>query len=68
MEPVEPTPETLGRIVAGEPVDGDEEPRRLACPWCESGDVEKVSEYGPHLMVYSYICRVCNSPFEVIKR
>ncbi len=42
--------------------------RRLACPWCDSPDVEKVSEYGPHLMVYSYICRGCNSPFEVIKR
>ena len=66
MEPVEPTPETPGKIVAGEPV--DEEQRRPACPWCDSRDVEKVSEYGPHLMVYSYVCRSCNSPFEVIKR
>ena len=41
---------------------------RLACPWCGSDDVEKVSEYGPHLMVYSFICQGCNSPFEVIKR
>jgi transposase-like protein len=41
---------------------------RLSCPWCDSEDIEKVSEYGPHLMVYSYICRGCNSPFEVIKR
>ncbi|HEY6690580.1 MAG TPA: hypothetical protein VI008_05995 [Rubrobacter sp.] len=40
----------------------------MICPWCDSGEVEKVSEYGPHLMVYSYICRSCNSPFEVIKR
>ena len=68
MEPVEPTPETLRKIVAGEPADGDEEPRHLACPWCDSPDIEKVSEYGPHLMVYSFICRDCNSPFEVIKR
>jgi hypothetical protein len=66
MEPMEPTPETLRKIVAGEPV--DEEPRRLNCPWCDSDDIEKVSEYGPHLMVYSYICRSCHSPFEVIKR
>lgn len=51
--------------MAGEPVD---EERRPACPWCDSADVEKVSEYGPHLMVYSFICRQCNSPFEVIKR
>ncbi len=62
---MEPTPETPGKIVAGEPVDGE---RRLACPWCDSHEVEKISEYGPHLMVYSYICRDCNSPFEVIKR
>lgn len=40
----------------------------MICPWCDSGDIEKVSEYGPHLMVYSYICRECHSPFEVIKR
>jgi hypothetical protein len=64
---MEPTPETPGKVVAGEPV--DEEPRRrVICPWCDSEDVEKVSEYGPHLMVYSYICRDCHSPFEVIKR
>ncbi len=68
MERMEPTSETPGKLVAGEPVDGNEEPRRLACPWCDSGDVEKISEFGPHLMVYSYICRDCNSPFEVIKR
>ena len=64
MEPMEPTPETLRKIVAREPV----EPRHLLCPWCDSAEVEKISEYGPHLMVYSYICRDCNSPFEVIKR
>jgi len=60
MERMEPVAETPGEI-------GTEE-RRLICPWCDSGEVEKVSEYGPHLMVYSYICRGCNSPFEVIKR
>ncbi len=68
MERMEPTPETLGKIVAGEPVDVREESRSLGCPWCESNEVEKISEYGPHLMVYSYICRECRSPFEVIKR
>lgn len=41
---------------------------RLLCPWCDSEDVEKISEYGPHLMVYSYMCEECHSPFEVIKR
>lgn len=68
MERMEPTPETVRKIVAGEPVGEGEDQRRLACPWCDSRDIEKVSEYGPHLMVYSYICRTCHSPFEVIKR
>ena len=68
VEPVEPTPETLRKIVAGDPVDGAEYSQRVLCPWCDSRDVEKVSEFGPHLMVYSFICRRCNSPFEVIKR
>jgi hypothetical protein len=66
VEPVEPTAETPGKIVAGEPVDGGVQ--RVLCPWCDSADVEKLSEYGPHLMVYSFICRSCHSPFEVIKR
>ena len=57
MEPVAETPGEVGA-----------EEWRLICPWCDSDVVEKVSEYGPHLMVYSYICRSCNSPFEVIKR
>jgi hypothetical protein len=63
---MEPTPETLRKIVAGEPVEGDAQ--RVLCPWCDSHAVEKVSEFGPHLMVYSFICRSCHSPFEVIKR
>ncbi len=58
---MEPTAEASGEVRHGEEW-------RLICPWCDSGDVEKVSEYGPHLMVYSYICRECHSPFEVIKR
>jgi transposase-like protein len=45
-----------------------ENAKQVLCPWCDSADVEKVSEYGPHLMVYSFICRSCRSPFEVIKR
>ena len=54
--------------MAGEIVDEEGAVQRVLCPWCDSQDVEKVSEYGPHLMVYSFICRRCNSPFEVIKR
>lgn len=62
MERMEPVAASPGEV------EDDGLEGRLACPWCDSGDVEKVSEYGPHLMVYSYICRSCNSPFEVIKR
>jgi len=46
----------------------EEEERGLECPWCGSDDVERVSEYGQHLMVAQYICRACHSPFERIKR
>jgi transposase-like protein len=59
MEPVAEAPGEAGK--------GGEE-RRVNCPWCDSEAIEKVSEYGPHLMVYQYICRDCHSPFEVIKR
>ena len=60
MERMEPVAASSGED------EGVEEP--LICPWCDSDDVEKVSEYGPHLMVFQYICRSCKSPFEVIKR
>lgn len=64
MEPVEPAPETFEDILneSGE--------RLIICPWCDSREVEMVSEYGPHLMVSQYIClnKSCRSPFEVIRR
>ena len=63
MERMEPAAASSGEVE-----DNGVERRLLLCPWCDSDDVEKISEYGPHLMVYSYMCRECNSPFEVIKR
>lgn len=42
--------------------------RVVACPWCESREIEMVAEFGPHLMVSQFICRSCHSPFEVIRR
>jgi hypothetical protein len=63
---MESTPETSGKMMDSEPL--GENAKQVLCPWCDSADVEKVSEYGPHLMVYSFICRSCHSPFEVIKR
>ena len=68
MGQMEPTPETLRKIIEGEPTGEDGEVQARFCPWCDSDNVEMVSEYGPHLMVYSYICLTCHSPFEVIKR
>ena len=47
---------------------GEVEERGVECPWCGSDSVERVSEYGSHLMVAQYICRECRSPFERIKR
>ncbi|BBL79236.1 hypothetical protein Rxycam_00838 [Rubrobacter xylanophilus DSM 9941] len=40
----------------------------VSCPWCGSGEVEKVAEFGPHLMVSQYICRDCHNPFEAIRK
>lgn len=69
MGEMEPTPETLGKIVEGVPAEEIvEENRTLECPWCDSGEVEKVAEFGSHLMVSQYICGECRSPFEVIRR
>lgn len=42
--------------------------RGVSCPWCGSGEVEKVAEFGPHLMVSQYICRDCRNPFEAIRK
>lgn len=58
MERVEPT--------AAQATEAEEE--RVRCPWCDSRNVERVSEYGSHLMVSQYICLECRSPFELIKR
>ncbi len=41
---------------------------RVRCAWCDSDNVERVSEFGPHLMVSQYICLDCRNPFELIRR
>lgn len=63
MERMEPVAASSGEVEGNGVEEGP-----LLCPWCDGDDVEKISEYGPHLMVYSFMCRECNSPFEVIKR
>lgn len=37
------------------------------CPFCQSTETEKVSDFGTSLMVGSYYCRACRSHFESIK-
>jgi ring-1,2-phenylacetyl-CoA epoxidase subunit PaaD len=38
------------------------------CPWCGSGEVERVGEVGPTVMTSQWICRACRTPFERIRR
>jgi ring-1,2-phenylacetyl-CoA epoxidase subunit PaaD len=38
------------------------------CPWCGSGEVERVGEVGPTVMTSQWICTACHSPFERIRR
>lgn len=49
----EETPETL-----------PSEPR---CPFCDGEETEIMSAFGSHASVSTYWCRVCGSPFELMK-
>jgi transposase-like protein len=39
----------------------------MRCPFCDSPDVEKVSDWGGQLMVSQMRCRSCNSHFEAVR-
>jgi transposase-like protein len=39
----------------------------VACPFCESTDVEQVSRFGMEISKQAYMCRSCRSPFERLK-
>jgi hypothetical protein len=41
---------------------------RVTCPWCGSVEVERLGEFGPGLMTEQWICLVCKSPFEWIRK
>jgi transposase-like protein len=41
---------------------------KLTCPWCDSDQVEQVGMVGPTVMVSSWICTACHTPFERIRR
>jgi transposase-like protein len=39
----------------------------VPCPFCESADTKRLSDFGTSLMVASYACKRCHSYFEAIK-
>ena len=39
----------------------------VACPFCESTDTKRLSDFGTSVMVASYACNRCHSYFEAIK-
>jgi len=47
--------------------DGPALTERVICTWCGSDSTEQISAFGPTLMVSSYFCRSCRSPFESIR-
>lgn len=46
----------------------DKLPRRIACPFCGSGDSEPLSTFGSLLMTSQYYCRRCRTPFEWVRQ
>jgi hypothetical protein len=40
----------------------------VTCVWCESGDVERLGDFGPGLMTEQWFCRACRSPFELVRK
>jgi hypothetical protein len=39
----------------------------LTCPFCESADVEHVSQWGGQIITRQVRCRSCNTYFEVVR-
>ena len=39
----------------------------VPCPFCQSADTRRLSDFGTSLMVASYQCQRCRSYFEAIK-
>jgi transposase-like protein len=37
------------------------------CPFCASGDVERVGQWGGQIITAQWVCRACNSHFEAIR-
>jgi transcription elongation factor Elf1 len=43
-------------------------PRSPECPFCNKIDTELMNSFGSQLSVATYWCRLCRSPFEIMKR
>lgn len=39
----------------------------VACPFCDSADVEKEMDFGQEISKSQYYCNACETPFERIK-
>ncbi len=42
-------------------------PESPPCPFCEGTETELVNPFGSQLSVSTYWCRLCRSPFEIMK-
>ena len=40
---------------------------QLSCPFCDSTDVVKDSDFGPEISKSQHYCNFCETPFERIK-
>ena len=43
------------------------EPPQLTCPFCDSPDVEQVSQWGGQIITRQLRCRACNTYFEAVR-
>ena len=39
----------------------------MSCPFCDSPDVEEVSQWGGQIITRQLRCRACNSYFEAVR-
>lgn len=39
----------------------------IECPFCGSGDVERLSRFGTEISKQAFFCDACRSPFERLK-
>ncbi|NNF12241.1 MAG: hypothetical protein HKN72_03400 [Gemmatimonadetes bacterium] len=45
----------------------DSLPEAPDCPFCDGVETELMSAFGAHASVSTYWCRVCRSPFELMR-